>query len=115
MPDPTALSLVDPRRTGEWGLILTHTREMLEAARCGDWERVTALETVRREGISRFFATAVARYEAQAVKRGIEEILATDRRVLALTRNQHALARGNIVQFRRRANAHSAYEANSVA
>jgi hypothetical protein len=115
MPDSTALSLVDPKRTSDWNLILLNTRKMLEAAHCGDWELVVTLESVRRKSISLFFATGVAPYEAQHVKRGIEEILAADRRLLALTKEQRALAKANIVQFKRRVNAGNVYAANSAA
>ena len=114
MPDPSALSLVKPERINDWRVIVQHTRDMLHAANAGDWDRVTTLESQRREDIARFFAIAVAPYEAQQVRDGIREILESDAKLLALTRGQCAQTTGNIVQMRQRANAHKAYEATAA-
>jgi hypothetical protein len=97
------LTLVDKTRLQDWDDILAHTREMLEAGTAGEWDRVVAVEAVRRDQIARFFAGGIADYEAAHVRQGIQEILESDRQLLALSQRQKDQRSVEIVQLRRRA------------
>lgn len=109
------LSLVDSARPGEWDGILADTRDMLAAATAGDWDRTVRLERTRHARISRFFSAPPAAHEAPWVRRGIEEILASDAHLLALCQTSRAGASAEIVDLRRKAAANRAYGATSVA
>lgn len=104
-----ALSLVDTNRAPEWGLILSHTREMLKAAEAADWEVVIRLERERGARLAQFFAAPPADHERTWVRSGIEEILDSDERVVALCQAGKATVSSKIVALRRQADADRAY------
>ena len=106
----TVLSLVNNARPGEWHGILAHTRDMLEAAKTGDWDLVIPLERERHARIERFFSSAPAPHEADWVRSGIAEILESDERVLALCHAGKSEASAGLVDLRRKAAANRAYE-----
>ncbi|MGA7979727.1 MAG: flagellar protein FliT [Chromatiaceae bacterium] len=110
----SALSLVDPTRLQDWDDILSRTREMLDAANAGDWDRVVVLEAERRNEISRFFSAGIAAYETVHVRRGIQEILESDRELLSMSQRQKRQRSADIVQLRRRASVQKAYEATAA-
>lgn len=103
------LSLVDKARPVEWDGILDDTRAMLEAARGGDWDSAVRLERERQARIARFFAARPAPHESAWVRRGIEEILASDACLLALCQAGKAEASGGILDLRRGAAASRVY------
>jgi hypothetical protein len=104
------LSLVNNVRPGEWDGILAHTRDMLNAANTGDWDRVIPLERERQARIERFFSSAPAPHEADWVRSGIVEILESDKRLLALCQTRKEEASTGIVDLHRKAAANRAYE-----
>jgi hypothetical protein len=106
----TLLSLVDNARSSEWEGILTDTRAMLDAATSGDWDSAMRLERERHARILRFFAVAPAPYESTWVRRGIQEILDSDARLLSLCQAGKAEAFGEIVDLRRKAAANRIYQ-----
>jgi len=110
----SALSLVDMARLQDWERILSQTREMREAAEAGDWDRVVLLEAERREEIARFFKAGVADYERVHVRQGIQQILESDRELLALSQRQKARRSADILQLRRGASGRSAYQATAA-
>jgi hypothetical protein len=110
----SALSLVDMGRLQEWERILSHTREMREAAGSGDWDRVVLLEAERREEIACFFKAGVADYERVHVRQGIQQILESDRELLALSQQQKARRSADILQLRRGATGRNAYQATAA-
>lgn len=105
----TPLTLVDKARPAEWDGILADTRAMLEAASCGDWDGAVRLERGRQVRIARFFAQRPAPHESAWVRRGIEEILGSDARLLALCQAGRARASDGILDLRRGAAAERAY------
>jgi len=105
----SALSLVDDSRPREWDGILADTRNLLAAARAGDWDRATRLERERRARIESFFATAPAPHEVAWVRSGIEEILASDARLLKLCQEGKEKVSAEIVELRQKAAANRAY------
>lgn len=111
----TLLSLVDKSRPVEWEGILADTRAMLEAAGSGDWDMAVRLERERRTRIARFFAERPAPHESGWVRRGIEEILESDARLLALSQETKAEAFGEIADLRRKAAANRVYERTAAA
>jgi len=111
----TRLAVVDPSRPREWDDILEGTRELLAAAKAGDWDRATRLEGERRTRIERFFAAAPAPHEAAWVRSGIEEILASDARLLELCRQGKAQAGAEVVDLRHKAAANRAYTKTAAA
>jgi hypothetical protein len=108
--DVTQLSLVDKTRPGEWNGILADTRAMLDAARSGDWDSAVLLERERQARLAHFFAARPAPHESAWVRRGIEEILESDARLLALCQAGKAEASGGILELHRKAAANRAYE-----
>lgn len=64
--------------------LLTLSRIMLEKAREGSWNEVSALETQRSESIRRFFLAPVQRVYADAVAAAIHAIMTIDRDIMAL-------------------------------
>jgi hypothetical protein len=106
----TALSLVNNLRPGEWDGILAHTRDMLEAARAGDWDLVVPMERERHARIERFFSHAPAPHEAAWVRSGIIEILESDERLLVLCQKHKDDAAAGIVDLHHKAAANRAYE-----
>jgi hypothetical protein len=107
----STLCLVDPSRLEAWDGILSHTRAMLEAGRAGDWDRVVALEAIRRDEIARFFAGGIADYEVVHVRQGIQEILESDRKLLDISQREKTQCSAQIVQLRRRAAVQRTYGA----
>jgi hypothetical protein len=110
----TALSLVDPSRLRDWDSILLRTREMLEAANAGDWDRVVDLEALRREEIAHFFAAGVAAYETARVRQGIQEILDSDRELLTMSQRQKGKRFAEVLHMRRYVAVQKAYEATAA-
>jgi hypothetical protein len=109
MTDVPQLSLVDKARPAEWDGILADTRAMLEAASSGDWDSAVRLERERQTRIARFFAARPAPHESAWVRRGIEEILESDARLLALCQAGKAEASSGILGLRRKAAANRVY------
>lgn len=107
--DVQALKLVDTARAGEWEEILANTRGMLAAATADDWDRVVALEAERRARIKGFFAAAVAPYESAWVRDGIQEILESDRKLLAMSQDRKQDRSRRVVELRRGSAANDAY------
>jgi hypothetical protein len=107
--DVTVLSLVNNLRPGEWDGILAHTRDMLKAARAGDWDRVIPLERERHARIAQFFSSAPAPHEAAWVRSGIIEILESDEHLLMLCQTRRDDASSGIVDLHRKAAANQAY------
>jgi hypothetical protein len=110
----SVLSLVDMGRLQDWESILSHTREMREAAVAGDWDQVVLLEAERRAEIARFFKAGIADYERVHVRQGIEEILESDRELLALSQQQKSRRSADILQLRRGVRGRSAYQATAA-
>jgi len=110
----SVLSLVDMGRLQDWERILSHTREMRKAAVAEDWERVVLLEAERREEIARFFRAGVADYERVHVRQGIQEILESDRQLLAMSQQQKSQRSADILQLRRGVRGRTAYQATAA-
>jgi hypothetical protein len=108
------LSLVDMGRLQDWERILSHTREMREAATAADWDRVVVLEAERREEIARFFKAGIADYERVHVRQGIQEILESDRKLLELSQERRDERSAQILQLRRGARGRTAYRATAA-
>ncbi len=106
----TVLSLVNNARPGEWDGILAHTRDLLKAAKDGDWDLAMLLERERHARIEHFFSNAPAPHETAWVRSGIVEILESDERLLALCQTGKAEASSGLVDLRRKAAANRAYE-----
>jgi hypothetical protein len=106
----TMLSLVNTVRPGEWDGILAHTRDMLEAAKTGDWERVIPLERERHARIARFFSRAPAPHETDWVRSGILEILESDEHLLVLCQAHKDDAATGMMELHRKTAANRAYE-----
>lgn len=105
----TLLTLVDKARPVEWDGILADTRAMLEAASSGDWGSAVRLERERNARIAQFFAARPAPHEAAWVRRGIEEILESDARLLAICQVGKAEASDGIHELHRSAAANRVY------
>ena len=92
-------------RASGWNAVLSLTREMLDAARSGNWDHVLRLEPVRRERIERFFAEGIAAHETGLVRTGIIDILSADEELLRLSRGYEQRLPANVIPFRRPASA----------
>jgi hypothetical protein len=95
----------ETERVLSWDTLLRLTREMLDAGRTGDWNRVLYLEANRRERIERFFSVGIAPDETELVRDGIIEILESDLELLRLSQGYERKRPTNVIQFSRRTSA----------
>ena len=109
MPRAVALALVDPAREGDWNRILAYTREMLQAARRGEWEAVAKQQAHRGQLIRDYFGVGVGPHEAPRVEKGIREILASDRDLLDLTVRERDQVGAKVISLTRGSAARKAY------
>lgn len=103
------LRVVDPQRPDRWEEIVGLSRQMLEAARAGRWERVTEVARLRRSRVEAFFEEPVADHEAEWVSNGIRGVLELDRELLTLVQAGREQSSAAIVRFDRGRRARTAY------
>jgi len=85
-----------------WGTALSLTREMLDAARAGEWNRVLRLEPERRRLIERFLSAGVSPEEAELVRDGIIDILNCDQELMRLSWGRERRLPDNVIPFKPR-------------
>lgn len=111
----TYLSSVNDLRPRQWDAILARTHDMLAAAEAGDWDRAMGLERERQAELAEFFSVAPARHEAEWLRQGIHELLASDARLMDLCQAGKAEMSDKIVQLRRTSAAQRTYQETAAA
>ncbi|MDM3871010.1 flagellar protein FliT [Porticoccus sp. W117] len=74
----SAITTTDSQRQARIQSVLSLSREMLAAAENGDWQQFAELEKSRRRDMLACFEQPVAAVEANAVRQGIEQLMAVN-------------------------------------
>jgi len=101
------------QRAHDWPRIERLSRDMLAAARAGEWARVGELEAERGELIGQFFAQSLDAADAQALADGIRRVLESDRLTLSLGGDEREALKERMTGLARGSKAAHAYQANS--
>ena len=82
--------------------LVAGSRRMLQLAESGDWDGVARFQELRQQLAEAFFAKPVDSGEVAAVESAIRQILADDRKITGLGRQQRDHLEQDMDAFRRR-------------
>ena len=85
------------------------TSRMLEAAEAGEWDTLTALEGERRDRLHHFFNRLFMASDAAAITPVLEEMIAIDDRIIALSEKERSQALAGLQEVNRARKADRAY------
>ncbi len=100
---------MNDQRRADLGQIVDLSRQMLEHARCGGWERVAELEAQRREQVMNCFRDTAGGGHAAAETALIQLILRLNQELTELGRSHRDALGAELQQNKKGAAAHLAY------
>lgn len=80
--------MLDPSRQQQWQRIGEVTRQMLQLFPKQDWQTLIDLSQRRQQMLEAFFAQPVSQADADEIADGIQQILQSDREVMAHARRK---------------------------
>ncbi|MGE0080912.1 MAG: flagellar protein FliT [Thiohalomonadaceae bacterium] len=102
----------DTERHAELAALVALSEQMLERARCGEWDEVPTMAAQRRKGLEAFFASSNAQEDSGFVTSALESILRFDHELIALATASREEAAAKLREIHQGRRAQTAYDSN---